>query len=204
MLTKIDELIRPDHYHLDTNDECYFIGEYTAGRGFAHSSTNQFIYNLKKSVERRGLPDWVWKVRAIQQGASVLRDSLNPAFLASATFVPVPPSRIASDTLYDDRMTQVLKLLGQNVDVRELVVQSEGMHDAHTAQHRPGPNALYQNYEIRTSLVEPIPSQVAVVDDVLTTGAHFKAMKRILEETFPDAPVVGLFLARRVPETENP
>lgn len=82
MLTKIDELIRPDHYHLDANDECYFIGEYTAGRGFAHSSTNQFIYNLKKSAERRGLPDWVWKVRAIQKGASVLRDSLNPAFLA--------------------------------------------------------------------------------------------------------------------------
>lgn len=136
MLTKIDELIRPDHYHLDANDECYFIGEYTAGRGFAHSSTNQFIYNLKKSVERRGLPDRVWKVRAIQQGASVLRDSLNPAFLASATFVPVPPSRIASDTLYDDRMTQVLILLGQNVDVRELVAQSEGMHDAHTEPER--------------------------------------------------------------------
>jgi hypothetical protein len=202
MLTEIDDLIRPDHYHLDGQDECYFIGEYTAGRGFSYSFTNQFIYNLKKSVERRELADWVWKIRAIQQGASALRDSMNPAFLGSATFVPVPPSKVAADPLYDDRMAQVLRLLGQGVDVRELVIQSEGMHDAHTALYRPGPNSLYQNYQIDQSLVEPMSSRIAVVDDVLTTGAHFKAMKRILEETFPGVPLVGLFLARRVPDTE--
>ena len=202
MLTKIDELIRPDHYYLDGEDECYFIGEYTAGRGFSYSSTNQFIYNLKKSVERRGLTDWVWKERAIQQGASVLRESVNPPFLESATFVPVPPSRIVSDPLYDDRMARVLRSLSPDVDVRELVIQSEGMHDAHSSQSRPGPNILYQNYEIDESLIEPIPSSIAVVDDVLTTGAHFKAMKRILQEALSEVQVVGLFLARRIPNTE--
>jgi hypothetical protein len=202
MLTKIDELIRPDDYYLDGEDECYFIGEYTAGRGFSHSATNQLIYNLKKSLSKRGLPEWVYKARAIWQAASALRDSLNPKFLGSATFVPVPPSRVPSDPLYDDRMTQVVRQLGQNIDLRELVFQSEGMHDAHTAEYRPGPSSLYQNYQIEASLVEPTPSQIAVVDDVLTTGAHFKAMKRILQETFPDAPVIGLFLARRVPDTE--
>lgn len=202
MLTTIDELIRPDHWYLDDRDECYFIGEYTAGRGFSYSATNQFIYNLKKSVERRGQADWVWKQRAIQQGASFLRDSLNPAYLDSATFVPVPPSRIASDPLYDDRMTHVLRLLGANVDVREVVVQSEGMHDAHTAMFRPGPTDYYRNYEIDETLVEPTPARIAVVDDVLTTGAHFKAMKMTLEDAFPGVPVVGLFLARRVPNTE--
>jgi hypothetical protein len=202
MLTKIDDLIRPDHYYLEAEDDCYFIGEYTAGRGFSYSATNQFIYNLKKGVDRRGRTDWVWKERAIQQGAQLLRESINPAFIESATFVPVPPSRIASDPLYDDRMTQVLRGLGNNVDVRELVIQSEGMHDAHTAASRPGPNTLYSNYEIDHCLIEPIPAQIAVADDVLTTGAHFKAMKRILQETFPEVQVIGLFLARRVPDTE--
>jgi predicted amidophosphoribosyltransferase len=61
---------------------------------------------------------------------------------------------------------------------------------------------LYQNYEIDESLIEPIPSRIAVVDDVLTTGAHFRTMKRILQETFPEAQVIGLFLARRIPNTE--
>ncbi len=202
MLTKIDELTLPDHWHLDSEDECYFIGEYTAGQGFAHSNTNQFIFNFKKSVEKRGHSDWIWKERAIQQAATVLRGSLNPAFLQNATFVPVPPCRVVADPLYDDRMSQVLRLLGPGTDVRELVLQLESTEGAHISPDRPGPRELYENYTVDDSLIEPAPSQIAVVDDVLTTGAHFKAIKRILRETFPDVEVVGLFLARRVPNTE--
>jgi predicted transcriptional regulator len=202
MLTRLDALYLPHHCYLRATDECYFSGEYTAGRGFAYSETNQLILNLKKKMDRRGLPDWGYKARAIQQAAANLRDSLNPEFLGSAAFVPIPPSKIIGDPEYDDRMTQVVQLLGQGVDTRELVFQLESMHDAHTAESRPGPTALYNNYQIEESLVEPVPSQIAVVDDVLTTGAHFKAMKRILSETYPDTPIVGIFLARRVPGTE--
>jgi hypothetical protein len=202
MLTKVDELNLPDHWYLDGADECYYIGEYTAGRGFSHSSTNQLILNLKKSLDRRGLPEWPYKEAAIRQAAAALRDSLNPEFLASATFVPVPPSRVNGDPLYDDRVTQVIRLLGGHIDARELVVQTESMHDAHTAVDRPGPGNLYDNYRIEGSLIEPNPSQIAVVDDVLTTGAHFKAMKKILQETYPNVRVVGLFLARRVVNTD--
>jgi hypothetical protein len=202
MLTQIDDLIRPDHYRLTAEDECYFIGEYTAGQGYSHSATNQMILNLKKGVDRRSRPEYYWKERAIHQAATVLRGSVNPPFLQSATFVPVPPSRAADDPLYDDRMTQVLRLLGGGVDVRVLVRQLESTEGAHNSPDRPGPHQLYENYTIDESLAEPVPVQIAVVDDVLTTGAHFKALKRILHERFPEAPIVGLFLARRVPDTE--
>ena len=202
MLTKLDELYLPDHWYLDRSDECYFCGEYTAGAGFAHSATNQLILNLKKKMDRRGQPDWKYKGYAIRAAANNLRESIADEFLTSATFVPVPPSKIAGDPEYDDRMTQVARLLGPEVDVREVVFQSQNMQDAHTAANRPGPDQLYANYEIEESLVEPVPLQIAVVDDVLTTGAHFKAMKRILDEAFPDAHIVGIFLARRVPGTE--
>jgi hypothetical protein len=202
MLTKIDELTLPDHWHLDSDDECYFIGEYTAGKGFAFSVSNQLIFNLKKSVARRGQPEWIWKERAIRRAASMLLDSLNPPFLENATFVPVPPSRASDDPLYDDRMSQVLRLLGPHVDVRELVRQVESTEGAHFAIDRPGPQELYDNYVVDPNAIAPAPVQIAIVDDVLTTGAHFKAMKRILQDTFPDAGVVGLFLTRRVPNTE--
>jgi hypothetical protein len=202
MLTRLDELYLPHHWRLDAADECYFGGEYTAGRGYTYSETNQLILNLKKKMERRGLPDWGYKARAIRQSAVNLRDSLNPGFLASATFVPIPPSKVIGDPEYDDRMTQVVQLLGEEVDARELVYQTESMEEAHAAETRPGPTALYNNYQIEETRIAPIPSQIAVVDDVLTTGAHFKAMKKILGETYPEIRIVGIFIARRVPGTE--
>jgi hypothetical protein len=202
MLTRLDELYLPHHWYLDAADQCYFGGEYTAGQGYAYSQTNQLILNLKKKMERRGLPDWGYKARAIRQAAANLRDSLLPDFLASATFVPIPPSKIIGDPEYDDRMIQVVRLLGDDVDARELVYQTESTQEAHTAETRPGPTVLYNNYQIEETCIAPTPSQVAVVDDVLTTGAHFKAMKRILSETYPDIPIVGIFIARRVPGTE--
>jgi hypothetical protein len=55
-LTKIDDLTRPDHSYLTANDDCYFIGEYTARRGFAFSSTNNLILNFKKPMDRRNRP----------------------------------------------------------------------------------------------------------------------------------------------------
>ena len=59
-------------------------------------------------------------------------------------------------------------------------------------------------YRIDESLSEPEPAVVAVVDDLLTSGAYFRAAKIVLTRGFPDIEVVGLFLARRVPETTAP
>ena len=55
MLTEIDDLIRPDHYHLDGQDECYFIGEYTAGRGFSYSSTRTYCTTLRKTIMKQAI-----------------------------------------------------------------------------------------------------------------------------------------------------
>ena len=200
MLTRIDDLTFPDHYRLDATDESYFVGEYTSRAGYSHSATNDLIHNLKKGMERKDRPEWRYKIWAITTAASQLRTSLNPDYLRVATFVPVPPSRAKGDPLYDDRMVQVLQQLGAGVDDRELVVQVESYEPSHgAASSRPGPDELYQNYRIDQACVQPAPKSIAVVDDVLTTGAHFKAMQRILNETFPDVPLIGVFLARRVP-----
>jgi predicted amidophosphoribosyltransferase len=203
MLTKIDELVLPDHFYLGESDECYFIGEYTARKGFNFSKTNQLIYNLKKKPDRRHLAEWAYKERAIVAATKNLRDSLNPEFLQIATFVPVPPSKAKGDAMYDDRMTRILNGLGGGTDVRELVIQSVSMEAAHACEDRPSPNDLEANYSIDEGRAEPSPQIIAVVDDVLTTGCHFKAAKQALSTRFPDVRVLGIFLARRVPETDD-
>lgn len=48
MITAVDDLLRPLYAHLTAADQCYFLREYTSGRGFAHSETNRLILNLKK------------------------------------------------------------------------------------------------------------------------------------------------------------
>jgi hypothetical protein len=202
MLTKIDDLTFPDHYRLENTDECYFVGEYTARAGYSYSATNDLVHNLKKGMERRGRPEWRYKTWAIATASLQLRNSLNPDYLRVATFIPIPPCKAKDDPLYDDRMVQVLQQFGNDVDVRELIVQTQSYEASHgPAASRSGPEELYQRYQTDHTLVKPVPKSIAVVDDVLTTGAHFKAMQRILSETFPRVPLIGLFLARRVPET---
>jgi hypothetical protein len=65
-LQRVDDLIRPEHWFLDSEDHCFFLREYTAGVGYSHGDTNNLISNLKKKLDRRGRPEWLYKERAIE------------------------------------------------------------------------------------------------------------------------------------------
>lgn len=198
---KVDALTLPDHYYLDAQDICYYAGEYTAGEGHAYSETNQLIHNFKKSVDKRGTAQWKYKERAILQAAAIFRAAIKED--AQVTLVPIPPSKARSDPLYDDRMLQLLQAVcnGRYTDIRELVVQRQSLAAAHLSDTRPTPDDLVANYRLDESLAEPVPQTIFVVDDVLTTGCHFKAVKHVLERRFPQARIVGLFIARRAPKS---
>src|SRR5262249_32681191 len=107
-LTLIDDLTRPDHSYLTSNDSCAFIGEYTARGGFSFSETNDLISNLKKSVDRRLLAEWRYKELAIQKVARTLKAIFSSQWLDRTTFVPIPPSKIKTHHLYDDRLVRIL------------------------------------------------------------------------------------------------
>ena len=107
-LTKIDELSRPDHSWLTEADACYFLGEYTARKGFAHSPTNGLINNIKKTMNKAGRPEWRYKGVAISQAAAALRGAIGDDSLQRMTLVPIPPSKTKTDPLYDDRILRML------------------------------------------------------------------------------------------------
>jgi predicted amidophosphoribosyltransferase len=192
----------PDHSYLTLEDECYFVGEYTARAGYAFSSTNDLIQNLKKPMDRRGRPEWRYKEWAINRSGDLLREAIPQEWLAEATLVPIPPSKAKDDHRYDDRLLRVLQRIGADLDIRELVVQEESTAAAHEGEDRPQPDDLFAIYKIDETKTKPEPNKLVLFDDLLTTGCHFKAAARLLRERFPRKPIIGLFMARRAPESD--
>lgn len=199
-LSKIDDLLRPEYGRLESHDRCYYVWEYTRKKGYDFSVGNDLILNFKKSMDRSGCSDWTYKEQAIARVAETFQELLPKEFLTTTTLVPIPPSRAKDDQGYDDRMVRVLRKLEPtgDVDVRELILQHESIEPAHRSRSRPSQDDIYHNYRLDETLAEPRPHEIALFDDVLTTGAHFKASQRILEEHYPGVRVVGVFIARRV------
>jgi len=198
---KIDLSNRSDHYHLRGDDECFYLHDYTPRQGARHSQGNQFIYNLKKSVLRRDEYDYRYKMGAIRQSITLLRSAfdLSAGIFNTATFCAIPPSKLPGHPEYDDRMEKIVAGACHNTaaDVRALVVQNEGYEPTHLQSD--GDRKRPSDFEAIYSLDSAAPKSVVIlVDDVLTTGAHFVAAKNIILAQYPNTRVIGFFLARRV------
>lgn len=200
-IVKIDELTLPDHHYLNAQDVCYYIGEYTAGKGHAYSETNQLILNFKKTVDKRGTAQWQYKENAILQAANIFRAAIRKE--AQITFVPVPPSKAKNDPQYDDRVYRLIQTtcIDRVADIRELITQLQSAEATHLTNNRPTPEELVANYRFEDSLADPPPEFIFVVDDVLTTGCHFRAIHGLLKQRYPQTQIAGLFIARRVPKS---
>ena len=201
-LTKIDDLARPDHFYLTPADDCYFLGEYTARKGFAFSATNQLVLNFKKSMDKRSTAQWRYKEQAIGDTAAAFRSALNDDWLNIATLVPIPPSKAKDNPFYDDRLVRMLQAIRDepSLDVRELIIQRASTAAVHDQENRPTPDQIQANYDIDDAFRNPAPQVIGLFDDVLTTGAHYRAASAVLQQAFPAVRVIGLFIARRVPE----
>lgn len=187
------------HWYLQPDDEVYYMREFTSRQGFSYSETNQRISNLKKKLGDGGFH---YKPRAIDACVAEMTAAFSANWLRTGTLVPIPPSKIATDPAYDDRMLRVCQGIaarsGTNADVRELVVQRTSSVAFHESDERPKVEDLIANYAIVEQRCAPAPTAIALVDDVLTNGTHFKAMQAVLRGRFPNVSVVGMFIARRV------
>lgn len=142
-LRRIDPLFYTDHASLQPDDICYFLGEYTAHRGNSFSSVNQVIGDLKIKPHLAGEVELQSKDAAIRGVADAFCKAFAIDFddltLKSVTFVPIAPSAISGDTLYDDRIMKLLLTIGQgkDLDIRDLVKQRESVPPAHESEIRP-------------------------------------------------------------------
>jgi predicted amidophosphoribosyltransferase len=56
---------------------------------------------------------------------------------------------------------------------------------------------IIENMAVDENLSGNLPTKLVLFDDVLTTGAHFKAAKQVLMKRFGQISVIGIFIARR-------
>jgi hypothetical protein len=200
-LTKIDESIIGDHAKLTADDECYFWREYTSGRDYRFGPANDLISNLKKKRSQSSSGAIWHKDRVIRECSIFFSRAVNMKWLEEATLVPVPGSKTKEHPDFDDRMSRICRGIRPQpaLDVRELVIQSESTDAAHEASDKPRPTVeeLLRIYRIDESLAVK-PTAIAIFDDVLTAGVHYRAMHTILSKRFPRVPIVGFFVARRI------
>lgn len=207
-LLKVDDSNRSDHWYLTPGDHCYYFYEYTSHKGFGFSKVNSFIANLKKPTSQRGEGHYRYKGIAIQEAAGLLRGVLDkaPGLLTSATLVPIPPSKPPGHADYDDRMEQVVNAAcaGLQADARCLIAQGQAYEASHL-QGEGGSRIKPAQLQALYSLVAPRPrGTVILIDDVLTTGAHFVAAKAAILAAYPEVQIAGIFLARRaIPAPAN-
>lgn len=201
-LTEIDSSNIDLHARLDDSDKCLFLFEYTSGQGYAFSTTNDLISNLKK---KPGAGGQYYKQQAIGRCAGYLRQALSADWLKVATLVPVPPSKIVGDPLHDDRVERICRKIGAGIDIRAIVRQTQSTTAAHevSAGERPSVEDLLAVYEIDPALSAPIPKVIGIIDDVLTAGTHYRAMQIKLSAQYPGVPIFGIFIARRVFATSD-
>ena len=195
-LTKIggkDQESRPD---ILEGHDCYYLLEYTSGKGFAFSSENSHILNLKKRPSGRNAPGYHHKGRAIRQASEMFAEKLNIEGLKQSTLVPMPGSKIKGDPDYDDRMERVCRGICPGLDVRTLVKQRITTRASHS---NPGNRVTLQELldalYIDEDLANPEPARICVFDDILTKGTHFRAIHQVLSDRFPKAEIWGFFIA---------
>lgn len=194
-LQQIDDTNRHDHFYLAPEDECYFLYEYTAGAGWQGGATNQLIHNLKKKKADRG---YQYKAGAIDQCARDFSATIAEPWLSKSALIPIPPSKIKTDAGHDDRIFKICRGIRKpgEPDVRELIEQITSTEAFHEGQ-RLKPHELRANYCFNEACFNNFPASVGVVDDLLTTGSHYRAVKDMILERSPNCRVVGFFVARR-------
>jgi hypothetical protein len=201
-LLQIDETTVGEHFSLAASDFCYYVWEYTAGQRYDFSPTNQLISNLKiKPTQISANPRRDrHKQQAIGHSAAALRSLIQRTWVEQhGTFIPMPASKVPGHPDYDDRIHRLLQVAftGFNADIRPMLEQAANTPADHESNDRLSHAALHELTRINEPYaVAPPRPNIAVVDDVLNSGKHFKVAQELLSQRFPGIPVIGIFVVR--------
>jgi len=197
---KTDESVRLVHCPDHCGQFLYYARTYTVGMGYEHSQTNQLILNLKKSVGASP-SELSYKRQAIQKITREVVGLLNQCS-EPLTLIPIPPSKARSHPEYDGRLEQVAGGVAAalpDIAWLPLLCAKDSIESSHSGSGRSA-DMLYDWLQVDRSVGDRYQGDtiIALLDDVLTSGAHFTAARRRILTAFPDARVIGIFWAKAV------
>ncbi len=189
---------RSRHRYLAKAVECYYLWRYsreavgrTGQRGDARDQkVRRFLrdYKAPSDDHRRSR-----KYLAIEHAAAALGATIPSSWLAGCClFVPMPPSRSSDDPAYDARVLATLMAVSPPIAIGNILRQTRN-----TTALTKGLAPWVRAERLRCGSVPVETSVVIIVDDMLTSGAHFRAAEMVIRSMKREVAVCGLFLTRR-------
>lgn len=199
-LKQIKGALLAEHFYLHWSDTCHYLMEYEAHPKQLKHSTKQLIADFKHSGAK--YPYNVLKAEAMHHLLKRFQRYILPTLdLSNSTLVPIPSSKAKDDPRHDDRMIKLLQMgcYKHEADIQELIMNKNSLPASHRQkENRPNPNTLFNNYAIDPSRTENIKANIILFDDLITSGAHYRAAHRLLSKSFGSKVTIrGIFLARR-------
>lgn len=171
-----------EHKLLNEKDSCFVLGHYAPKRGLEYSETNRLVLKMKENDEQ-----------AIKEVAQKFKIAIDEQNLTRMLFVPVPPSQVNPEQ--KDRIEKMLSEI-EGLKFKKCIRQIKST----IPNHRSGTNRISRSelkdiYVIDWNDMEDV-KEIAIVDDVVTKGTHFKAISEKIKEKNPEVSIIGLFVAR--------
>jgi len=192
---------RPVPAALDAGDECYYLHDYLVAQPSNACEGTSLIRDFKLNPE---LPGYgrrrFWKEEACREFSLALSAVLPWGFAVCH----VPGSKRPGDPGHDPRFTLLFDCLGAcRPDLR--LEAPLAVAQSRRAAHEGGPRSRRHFLGLlRWRGLRRPAAEIAIVDDVITTGAHFKACQQVLA-AHGIGRVVGFFfgLAMEAPATPD-
>ncbi len=212
--------------HLTANDWCFYAREYQAGKNWKSGETNQLISNFKKlrsfkNLEHNGQTvqdvspeEWHYRKEAVTQFQKewiyFFEDYIQQTSDREVTVTAIPSSKTKTDQEYNNRFEDLFEELTKTfgtlypdiiLNVEWPVEIKSTMPAFHiSSENRLPPKQIKKNY-IWRGFKQQSPKTLFIFDDVITTGAHFRAMSDFLRENEYKGDILGIFWAKAINKT---